>query len=99
MSHLIYFLHPPRDDFATTIRDAQRAVFGEHPAYLQGLLEQGSLTVAGRTGGTVNTPVAVFEAPDECSARSIMGADPAIACGIMRGERRPFRASLRRGRA
>ena len=99
MSHLIYFLHPPRDDFAATMSDGERAAFGEHRAYLEELLAQGSLVLAGPTGGTTNTGIAVFEAPDERAARAVMEADPAIVSGVVRGELRPFRASLQRGRA
>jgi hypothetical protein len=40
----------------------------------------------------------VIEAPDEEAARAIMEADPAIALGHARGELRPFRVSLLRGR-
>jgi hypothetical protein len=40
----------------------------------------------------------VFEAPDEDAARKIMEEDPVIAGGFARGELRPFRISLLRGR-
>ena len=99
MAEWIYFLHPPRDDFAASMSDDERSVFAEHRAYLEEPLAQGSLLIAGPTGGTVNTGVTVFEAPDEASARAIMDADPAIAAGIMDGELRAFRATFLRGRA
>src|SRR3712207_8958514 len=52
-----------------------------------------SVTVlVGPTGGSVNTGIAVFEAPDEAAARRIMEEDPAIVSGIARGELRPFRS-------
>jgi uncharacterized protein YciI len=54
--------------------------------------------MAGPTLGTVNTGIAVIEAPDEDAARSIMEEDPAIAGGFARGELRPFQLSLLRGR-
>jgi hypothetical protein len=40
----------------------------------------------------------VFEAADEETARQTMEEDPAIAGGFARGELRPFRVSLLRGR-
>jgi uncharacterized protein YciI len=95
----IYFLHPPRDDFAVSMTDDERAVFAAHRAYLEELLEQGSLLIAGPTGGTVNTGITVLESPDEQSARAIMDGDPAIVAGIMRGELRAFRATFLRGRS
>lgn len=99
MAEWIYFLHPPRDDFAVSMSDDERSVFAAHRECLEELMAQGSLLIAGPTGGTVNTGITVFEAPDESSARAIMDADPAIASGIMRGEVRAFRATFLRGRS
>jgi len=73
-------------------------VWAEHFAQLQRLLAAGQLILAGPTLGRVNTGVAVFEASDENTARQIMAADPAISSGYARGELRPFRIALLRGR-
>jgi uncharacterized protein YciI len=94
----IYFIHPPRDDFAATMTDEEREAWAVHFARLQRLLAEGSLILAGPTLGHVNTGIAVFEAEDEDAARRIMEEDPAIAGGFARGELRPFRVSLLRGR-
>jgi len=94
----IYFLHAPRGNFAATMSDTERATFAQHFEYLKRLLADGPLVLAGPTLGEHNTGVAVFEAPDEAAARGVMEADPAIAGGLMRGELRPFRVSLLRGR-
>ena len=99
MAEWVYFLHPPRDDFAVSMTDDERAVFAAHRAYLEELMAQGSLLLAGPTGGTVNTGITVLESPDEQSARAIMDGDPAIVAGIMRGELRAFRATFLRGRS
>jgi hypothetical protein len=48
--------------------------------------------------GPVNTGITIFEAPDEAAARALMNDDPVIAGGHARGELRPFRVSLLRGR-
>jgi uncharacterized protein YciI len=98
MSEWIYFLHPPRDDFAATMTPQEQAAWGEHFERLQRLLADGVLVLAGPTLGRINTGIAVFEAPDEDAARRIMEEDPAIAGGFARGEVRPFRVSLLRGR-
>src|SRR5689334_7112764 len=98
MAEWIYFLHPPRDDFAATMTDEEKAVWGEHFVRLQQLLADGVLILAGPTLGTINTGVCVFEADDEDAARAVMEADPTVASGIARGELRPFRAALLRGR-
>jgi uncharacterized protein YciI len=98
MSEWIYFLHPPRDDFAATMTPEERAVWGTHFERLQRLMADGVLVLAGPTLGRINTGIAVFEAPDEDAARRIMEEDPAISGGFARGEVRPFRVSLLRGR-
>ena len=98
MPEWIYFLHPPRDDFAATMTDAEQAAWAEHFARLQRLLADGQLILAGPTLGHINTGVCVFEAPDEAAARQVMAEDPVIQGGFARGELRPFRLSLLRGR-
>jgi uncharacterized protein YciI len=98
MPEWMYFIHPPRDDFAATMTDAEQAVWAEHFARLQRLLADGQLILAGPTLGRINTGVCVFEAPDEAAARQVMAEDPVIQGGFARGELRPFRLSLLRGR-
>ena len=98
MAEWIYFLHPPRHDFAATMTEDERLVFGAHFEHLQRLLADGSLILAGPTLGEQNTGICVFEADDEAAATAIMNTDPVIAAGVCVGELRPFRASLLRGR-
>jgi uncharacterized protein YciI len=98
MAEWIYFIHAPREDFGATMTEAEQAVWGEHFERLQRLLAEGVLILAGPTLGSVNTGVAVLEAPDEAAARRLMEEDPAIASGIATGELRPFSVSLLRGR-
>ena len=93
MAEWIYFIHAPREDFAATMTEDERAVWGTHFERLQRLLAEGVMILVGPTLGPINTGIAVFEAPDEASARRIMDEDPAIASGIARGELRPFRAA------
>lgn len=98
MAEWIYFLHPPREDFAATMTPAEKAVWGDHFERLQRLHAERVLVLAGPTLGLVNSGIAVFEAPDEDAAHRIMDEDPAIVSGYARGELRPFRVSLLRGR-
>jgi uncharacterized protein YciI len=98
MAEWIYFLHPPREDFAATMTAEEEAVWQTHFQRLQQLEAEGVLILAGPTLGTVNTGIAIFEAPDEDAARLIMAGDPVVAGGHARGELRPFRVSLLRGR-
>jgi uncharacterized protein YciI len=94
----IHLTHPPRDNFAATMTDPEAEVFGEHFAYLRGLLDNGTLILAGPTLGPVDTGVAIFEAPDREAAEAIMTADPVVSSGLLTGDLREMRVSLLRGR-
>ena len=56
------------------------------------------LIVAGPCLGQVNTGIAIFEAPDEDTARGIVADEPVTSGGYMRGDLRPYRVGLLRGR-
>ncbi|HEY2916896.1 MAG TPA: YciI family protein [Candidatus Limnocylindrales bacterium] len=98
MAEWIYFIHPPREDFAATMTDAESEAWGRHWALAKRRFEDGNVVLMGPTLGRDNTGICVFEAEDEAAARAYMAADPAIAEGFARGELRPFRVSLLRGR-
>lgn len=98
MSEWIYFIHSPRPNFAATMTAEEKAVWSAHFDRFERLLKEGVIILVGPTLGEVNTGIAVFEAPDEEAARRLMEEDPTIASGIARGELRPFRVSLLRGR-
>lgn len=98
MAEWIYFIHPPRDNFAATMTADEKRVWADHCDRLKRLLADGVVVLAGPTLGLVNTGIVIFEAPDEAMARRIMDEDPVIARGYARGELRPFRVSLIRGR-
>jgi len=98
MSEWIYFIHPPREDFAATMTEEEIAVWGVHFERFQRLLAEGTIILVGPTLGPRNTGIAILEAPDEATARALMEEDPVIAGGFAEGELRPFRVSLLRGR-
>jgi uncharacterized protein YciI len=98
MSEWLYSLHPPRENFAATMTDDEVAAWNLHFKWLGGLLDDGRLVLAGATLGAVNTGIAVFEAPDEATARRIVSEDPAAQGGYARGELRAFEMGLLRGR-
>ena len=98
MAEWIYFIHAPRDNFAATMTDEEREVWSVHFERFQRLLAEGTIILVGPTLGPINTGIAILEAPDEAAARRIMDEDPVIAGGFARGELRPFRVSLLRGR-
>ncbi|HEX6469139.1 MAG TPA: YciI family protein [Streptosporangiaceae bacterium] len=98
MSEWIFFMHPPRDDFIPTMSEAERAAFDAHAVWLRELLATGALIAAGPCLGRVNTGIAIFEAGGEDEARRIVADEPVTAGGHMRGELRPYRLGLLRGR-
>jgi hypothetical protein len=91
-------MHPPRDDFIATRTGAERSGFDAHAAWLRTLLAEGVQIVAAPCLGQVNTGIAVFEAPDEETARRIVAGEPVTSGGYMRGDLRPYRLGLLRGR-
>ena len=98
MAEWIYFLHPPRDDFAATMNDEEQAAFAAHAEWLGRLLADGVLILAGPTLGKVNTGIGIFEAPDEATARAIIADDPVARGRFARPELRPYRVGFLRGR-
>jgi uncharacterized protein YciI len=98
MAEWIYLIHPPRDDFAATMTEVEGEVWGRHWVRIQRLFVEGRVILVGPTLGRINTGLCIFEAPDEAAAQAFMDADPAIAEGFARGELRPMRVSLLRGR-
>lgn len=98
MPEYIYFVHPPRPTFASDATDEEKAVIGTHFAYLQGKLASGELILVGRTQDEPPMGIAIFEAEDDAAAERFFREDPAVAQGVFRGEVRPYRVALMRGR-
>ena len=93
----IYFLHPPRENFADTMTEAEIETWERHFTRLERMRDDGILILAGPTLGPINTGITIFEAPDEATAQKLVDDDPAVLGGFARGELRPFRVSLLRG--
>ena len=99
MPEWVYFLHPPRENFAATMTDAEGALWGQHFQWLDGLFAERVIVVVGASGGPQNTGIAIFEAPDEQAARELVSQDPVTRAGYAEGELRPFQIGLLRGQA
>jgi uncharacterized protein YciI len=98
MAEWIYFIHPPRKDFAATMTEEERAVWAVHFERFERALADGTVVLVGPTLGKTNTGICIFEAPDEAAARRFMDEDPVFLGGFATSELRPFRISLLRGR-
>jgi uncharacterized protein YciI len=98
MPEWLCIIRPPRATFAADMRDDERRVMQEHFAYLQGLLEAGSLLLAGPSPGEPAFGVLVLVAESEDAAWELVRADPSVRSGLQTPELHPFRASLLAGR-
>ncbi len=94
----IYFILTPRENFAATMTDEEGEVWARHFQRLKRMDREGTLVLAGPTLGAKNDGIVIFEAPDEEAARRVMEGDPTIVAGFAKGELRPFKVSLLRGR-
>ena len=83
MSEWIYFLHPPRTNFAATMTDEEKSVWREHFQRFERLLAEGVIILVGPTLGEANTGIAIFEAPDEASARQLIPRRVASATSML----------------
>lgn len=97
MEEFIYTIKPTRPNFIASMTKEETSIMENHFHYLQGLLANGTLIMAGPcTDGAFG--IVVMKAESLESARSLMEKDPAVAAGIMNVELHPFRISLLQGR-
>lgn len=74
----------------------EAALVSQHFAYLQHLMAEGVLILAGRTTNTdfSSFGIVLFTAADDEAARDILLHDPAVAQRVMRGEVYPYSLAL-----
>ncbi len=94
----IYFTEPARATFLEDATEDEQAKVSEHFRYLEGLLAEGVLILAGRTDEAQPVGIVVFEAADLDTARGIMENDPAVKAGVFKGRVAPYGVALMRGR-
>jgi uncharacterized protein YciI len=95
VAHFLVLYHPPRPTFLHDATEEENRLVGEHFQYLQGLLAQGKLLIAGPCEDA-SMGIAVLETQDEAEARSILALDPAVTAGVFTCEIKPYRVSLMR---
>jgi uncharacterized protein YciI len=91
--HYLIIYRPPRPTFPADASAEEAAVIERHFAYLQRLLADGVLVMAGRREDA-EFGVAVIRAESEAAAREITKADPSVSEGVFTGEVHVFRLAL-----
>ena len=97
MPQFLYRLQPTRVEMLTEgPTDLESSVVGEHFEYLQKLVAEGVVYMAGRTlNNDVRTfGIVLFEAASESDAVVLMKNDPAVKQGVMKAELFPYRVAL-----
>ncbi len=75
-------MNPPRADFAQTVTDAERALMGQHAAYLKAEQEKGVAVLFGPVGDPRGAwGLAVLECADQAQARAVTDNDPVVKSG------------------
>src|SRR5271165_4699252 len=97
MPQFLYRIQPTRPGMLTegpTGREA--AIVNEHFEYLQKLVAEGVVFMAGRTQniGERTFGIVIFEAVTESAAIALMQNDPAVKLGVMKAELFPYRVDL-----
>lgn len=98
MNQYLYRIQPTRMEMLTegaTPRESE--LVSQHFQYLQGLMAQGSLILAGRTQTTDDPDgmgIIVFNAESDEAAQVVVDNDPAVANGVFRAKLFPYRVAL-----
>lgn len=96
MEEFVYLVRPTRDNFIETMTQQEANIMDKHFEYLEGLLSEKKLILAGPClDGTFG--IVVIQAESMDMARNIMEKNPSITGGIMISELHPYRVSLLQG--
>lgn len=97
MPTYIYRIQPVRPAMLSEGATAEETrITGEHFAYLQRLMDEGVLILAGRTLTSDYSAfgIAIFQARDDEHMQQITAADPGVAQKLFRAEWYPYRIAL-----
>jgi len=97
MQQFLYRIQPTRPAMLTEApTDRESAVIAEHFAYLQKLVVEGAVLMAGRTQGSGERTfgLVVFVAESEAAAADVMRNDPAVRHHVMQAELFPYLIAL-----
>jgi uncharacterized protein YciI len=97
MNQFIYCIKPTRLDILTDgPTEEEAAIIGEHFTYLERLVAENVVLMAGRTLNTDERTfgIVVFVASSNQEAVEFMQNDPAVSRGLMAAELFPYRVAL-----
>lgn len=97
IAQYLYKIQPTRPGMlAEGPTPEEEAIVSQHFAYLQRLLAEGVVILAGRTLNTDESSfgIVIFQARSPEEARRVMDEDPAVQTGVMRAELYPYRVAL-----
>ena len=91
--HYLIMYRRPRPDFTESATVAEEEAVGRHFQYLQRLLAEGTLMMAGRVDDA-RFGIGLLDVKDEAEGRRIVEQDPAVSAGVFTAELLPFRLAL-----
>lgn len=97
MNEYLYVLRPTRLAMVTEgPTEHEQTVVREHFAYLQKLTEQGVMVLVGRTQTNDESTMglAIFRAPSDEAAKTVMNSDPAVSKNVMSATLYPYHIAL-----
>ena len=97
MNQYLYRIHPTRMEMLSegpTSRESE--LVSQHFEYLQGLMAQGKLILAGRTqtADPDGMGIIIFKAESDEAAQALVDSDPAVANGVFAAKLFPYRVAL-----
>lgn len=93
----LYRVDPTRPAMLTAgPTERETKTMGEHYSYLEGLVADGVVHMAGRTQETGERTfgIVVFSAASKAEARAVMLDDPGVKEGVLRAELFPYKIAL-----
>jgi uncharacterized protein YciI len=93
----LYRIKPTRPEMLIEgLTPQESEIVSQHFTYLQQLVQQGVVILAGRTLNTDedSSGIVIFKADSEEQARTIMNNDPAVNQGVMHAKLFPYRVAL-----
>ncbi|MEH7884303.1 YciI family protein [Bacillus sp. JJ1609] len=97
MGEFVYLIRPVRQGFIETMTEEESGIMKRHFDYLNALLSEEKLILAGPClDGAFG--IVVFREETLDAAREIMVNDPAVLHGLMSADLHPYRVSLMQSR-